>query len=76
MVNFQEVSEMGIRNEGGFDRVVRVILGIILLALGLLKAHGALGIVLDVVGVVVLLTGLTGFCALYRLIGVSTCRRT
>lgn len=66
---------MNWRNEGGADRVIRVIIGIALLALGLFKVHGAGGVVLDVLGAVSLVTGLTGFCALYSLIGVKTCRR-
>ena len=57
------------RNEGTLDRTIRVVLGIGLLALVFVGPHSWLGLV----GVVPLLTGLVGFCPLYRLIGVRTC---
>lgn len=65
-------------NEGAADRAARVILGIVALVaawmwLGL--AGGAvLGIVVAVVGAVLILTGLVGFCPAYRLVGLSTCK--
>lgn len=60
-------------NVAGWDRVVRVILGIVLLYLGF--AHvvgGGLGVVADILGAVLLLTGIVGFCPLYALLGLST----
>jgi uncharacterized RDD family membrane protein YckC len=56
-------------NEGPIDRIVRVALGVALLALGIFFIKGTLGIVLDVVGAIALITGVTGFCLLYRLFG-------
>jgi len=56
-------------NEGTMDRAIRVVLGVVLLGLGLFVVKGTFGIVLDVVGVIALLTGLTGFCLLYKLFG-------
>jgi hypothetical protein len=56
-------------NEGTVDRIVRIVLGVVLLGVGLFVVKGTLGIVLDVVGVVALVTGITGFCLLYRLFG-------
>ncbi|CAB1130091.1 conserved protein of unknown function [Candidatus Hydrogenisulfobacillus filiaventi] len=61
-------------NEGTTDRVIRVVLGIVLIVLavaGWLKPAGPW--VFGILGAVSLLTGLTGFCALYRLFGISTC---
>jgi len=60
-------------NEGKWDRIVRVVLGIVLfyLALGGVVA-GTLGIVLGIVGVVLFVTGLVGFCPLYALLKFST----
>lgn len=61
-------------NEGSTDRLVRVVIGIILLAAGLFGGlSGALAIVADVAGAVLLLTGLVGFCPLYTLLGINTC---
>ena len=56
-------------NEGTVDRVVRVVLGIALLYIGYFVVGGFWGIVLDVLGVIALVTGLVGFCLLYRLFG-------
>lgn len=60
-------------NEASWDRVARVILGIILLALGLTGAvAGTVGIILDIVGAVLVLTGLVGFCPIYFALKLST----
>lgn len=60
-------------NEGTADRVIRVIVGIVLLGLGVFVVKGPWGIVLDVMGVIALVTGAAGYCLLYRLFGnVST----
>ena len=58
------------RNEGTIDRVVRVVLGLALLALVFVGPQSWLGLV----GIVPLVTGLVGFCPLYRLVGTSTAR--
>ena len=57
-------------NEGALDRTIRVILGISLIAIALVGPRTPWGFI----GVVPLLTGLAGFCPLYRLVGLSTCR--
>ncbi|MGC8554605.1 MAG: YgaP family membrane protein [Candidatus Acidulodesulfobacterium sp.] len=64
-------------NESGTDRVIRVILGIVLIVVGALALKGAevLGIILIIVGLIALITGLTGFCALYTLLGINTCKK-
>ena len=60
-------------NEANWDRIVRVVVGILLLYLGLGGAvTGTLGIVLDILGAILLLTGLVGFCPLYKLFKFST----
>jgi hypothetical protein len=57
-------------NEGTIDRVIRAILGVVLLYVGFFVLAGtALGIVLDVLGVIAVVTAATGFCLLYRLFG-------
>lgn len=64
-----------IKNMGLTDRSVRTLLavaGIISAATG--TVTGAFGIVLYVLGAVFLLTSLVGFCPLYTIIGVSTCK--
>ncbi len=60
-------------NEANWDRAVRVVLGVVLLYLGLGGVvGGAFGVVLDILGAVLLLTGLVGFCPLYTLFKFST----
>lgn len=66
-------------NEGGADRAVRVVLGIVALIasymwLGVMDAN-ILGIVVAIIGVVLLLTGFCGFCPAYKLVGLSTCSK-
>lgn len=57
-------------NEGTIDRAIRVALGLALLSLTFLGPHTWLGFV----GVVPLVTGIVGFCPLYRVLGLSTRR--
>ena len=64
-------------NEGTIDRAVRFILGAGLLAaafvwLGVM-AGAILGIVAAVVGAVLLVTSIVGFCPAYKICGMSTC---
>jgi hypothetical protein len=56
-------------NEGTLDRALRVGLGVALLALVFVGPRSAWGLV----GLIPLITGVVGFCPLYRLLGVSTC---
>ena len=56
-------------NEGTLDRVVRVALGILLLSLVFFGPKTGWGLL----GLIPLLTGVVGFCPLYRVIGVRTC---
>ncbi len=62
-------------NEGPFDRGVRVVLGAALLWLGTVSGilEGGLGTAAVVVGAVLLITGITGFCGLYKVLGINTC---
>jgi fatty acid desaturase len=56
-------------NVGTVDRIARVLLGVVLIALTLTGAIGAWGWV----GVVPLLTAALGSCPLYSVLGFSTC---
>lgn len=60
-------------NEAGWDRIVRIVLGLAMLVLGWGGfVGGALGVVLQWLGFVPLLTGLIGWCPLYSLFHIRT----
>ena len=52
-------------------RIIRIIAGIVLIALGLMVVHGVGGIILAVVGLVPLVAGLFDFCVFAPLFGAS-----
>ncbi|HEY6099064.1 MAG TPA: DUF2892 domain-containing protein [Anaeromyxobacter sp.] len=56
-------------NEGALDRALRVIAGLVLLSLVVVGPKTLIGLV----GLVPLVTGLLGFCPLYRRVGICTC---
>lgn len=55
-------------NEGTLDRTVRVLFGMTLVGLALAK-----GWTWAWIGVVPILTGASGMCPLYSLLGINTC---
>ena len=59
-------------NTGRADRAIRFVIGVILL--GLYGATAPPIRYVTLLGLIPLATGLSGFCPLYRLLGVSTCR--
>jgi hypothetical protein len=60
-----------VANVGGLDRVLRAVLGIVLIALVFVGPQTPWGWI----GLVPLLTAAVRFCPLYPLLGVSTCKR-
>jgi hypothetical protein len=56
-------------NEGTIDRVLRLVAGLLLLALAVTGTIGAWGYI----GVVPLLTAAIGWCPLYAVLGLNTC---
>ena len=57
------------KNVGGIDRILRIVAGLVLIALAAAGQIGAWGWL----GIVVLATGVFSFCGAYTLIGVNTC---
>jgi hypothetical protein len=57
-------------NVGGIDRVLRIIAGLVLIALAATSVVGMWGYI---VGGIVLATGVFRFCGAYTLLGVNTC---
>ena len=56
-------------NEATWDRALRVVAGLLLIALA---ATGKIG-VWGYIGVVPLITGIAGHCPLYSVMGIDTC---
>ncbi len=56
-------------NVGGIDRILRIVAGLVLIALAATGVVGAWGYL----GVIVLATGVFRFCGAYTLFGVNTC---
>ena len=56
-------------NVGGIDRVLRIVVGAVLVALALTHTIGAWGYL----GLIVLATGVFSFCGMYTLLGINTC---
>ncbi|HSN30653.1 MAG TPA: DUF2892 domain-containing protein [Kofleriaceae bacterium] len=57
-------------NEASVDRILRVALGLALLLLVFVGPQTLWGLV----GLVPLATGIVGFCPLYKVLGIDTCR--
>jgi hypothetical protein len=57
-------------NVGGIDRILRIVVGLALVAWALMG-----GPVWAWIGIVPLATGAIGFCPLYPILGMSTCAK-
>jgi ABC-type branched-subunit amino acid transport system permease subunit len=56
-------------NVGGIDRILRIVAGLVLIALAAMGVVGAWGYL----GAIVLATGVFRFCGAYTLLGINTC---
>lgn len=56
-------------NVGNIDRILRIVAGLVLIALAATQTIGLWGYI----GVVPLLTGIFKFCPAYTLLGINTC---
>jgi hypothetical protein len=64
-----------IKNIGTVDKVLRILLAVIVAVLIITKVlTGAAAIILAIVAGMFLITSLLGFCGLYSLIGINTCK--
>lgn len=62
-----------LKNVGGVDRGIRIVLGIALLVLGFLHVvTGTLAIIAYIVGAVALITGVVRFCPAWSIFGFNT----
>lgn len=64
------------KNMGSADRIIRITAAIVFAVLYFTgTVTGAFGIVLIVLGGIFVVTSLIGFCPLYSLFGISTCKK-
>jgi uncharacterized membrane protein len=63
------------QNESETDRLVRAVLGVLLILVGVSVSEGLWQIILFVFGGVLVVTALTGFCLIYKLLGISTMKK-
>ena len=60
------------QNVGGVDRILRIVLGLVLVAVGFAVMSGTAGTIVGLVGFIPLVTGLLGWCPLYLPFRFST----
>lgn len=58
------------QNVGGIDRILRIVVGLVLIGLAATGKVGAWGWI----GLLPLATGLMGWCPPYALLGIKTCK--
>ena len=61
------------KNMGQTDRMMRTVLGVVLLVLAFLQLAGLWAWVAGVAGAVLLATAAMGYCPPYALLGINTC---
>jgi len=59
------------KNIGNLDKAIRILIGLVLIALVFVGPQTVWGWI----GVPVILIALFGWCPLYKVLGVSTCKR-
>jgi hypothetical protein len=60
------------KNESTIDRWIRAIVGLVALYVSYTQLSGGWAIFGYVIGIIAIVTALTGFCYLYKIFGVST----
>jgi uncharacterized membrane protein (UPF0136 family) len=62
-------------NESSVDRIIRVVIAVVAFVAAFAVGLGSVGgIILALIGAVMLVTAAVGFCPLYRVFGMSTCK--
>jgi len=58
------------KNMGGIDRIVRFIIGALLVVLAITGTIGVWGWI----GIILVVTAFINFCPIYRVFGIKTCK--
>lgn len=56
-------------NVGATDKLIRIVVGILLIIWGVFGSK-----IWIIIGLIPLITGLIGYCPLYTLLGINTCK--
>lgn len=62
---------MALNNVGSIDRILRIILGAVLIALAVTDTIGWWGWI----GVIFILSGVTSTCFIYKMLGINTAKK-
>ena len=60
-----------IQNESTNDRIIRFVIGVVLGLFSYLSLTGILQLAGYVVAIILILTAITGFCLIYKLLGIK-----
>lgn len=63
------------KNEGISDRILRALVAVLLAVIGYFWLSGIWSVVLYVLAVILLITAVTGFCGLYKLLKIDTLKK-
>ena len=62
-------------NVGSFDQILRLILGIVLIALAYFEIlSGTAAMIAYIAAAIIIVTGLIKFCPLYAILGINSCK--
>ncbi|MDZ7265135.1 MAG: DUF2892 domain-containing protein [candidate division KSB1 bacterium] len=56
-------------NVGATDKLIRIVVGILLIVWGIFGSK-----IWVIIGLIPLITGLIGYCPLYTVLGINTCK--
>jgi hypothetical protein len=62
------------QNVGTLDRVLRVFIGMSFIYIGIFLLIGLIQVIFILFGLGFIVNAITGFCGIYYLLGISTCK--
>jgi hypothetical protein len=63
------------KNMGSIDKIIRIVVALLIIVLFFAKIlNGTVAIILLVISLIFILTSIVGFCPLYRIFGLTTCK--
>ena len=60
------------KNESMTDRVIRAVVGVVILYIAYAMLTGVVALIGYIIGIILLFTAVTGYCHLYKIMGIST----